>query len=211
MAARYVLPLVQVPPRGLWRRSGMARHTTVRSWLGAEPDPATSPDGVVIRYLAAYGPATAADVRAWSGVAGLRAAIERLRPRLRTFRDERGRELFDVPDGGLPDPDTPAPVRFLPDYDNALLGHEDRSRVISDEDRRRLMTTVTGTFGTVLLDGFGAAIWRERRGRDEVVLAVSPMRRLSRPELVEVEEEAARLLAFLYPGEVGHEVRVLAG
>ena len=131
--AMYLLPTVQVTPRGLWRRSGGSAFTTTEAWLGASPDPAAEVETLVTRYLAAFGPATPADFQYWSGVPGLVEVFERLRPRLRIVRDEDGRELFDVPRAPLPDPDLPAPIRFLPEYDNVVIGHKDRTR---DRPRR---------------------------------------------------------------------------
>jgi Winged helix DNA-binding domain len=152
------VPLVQVPPRGLWGRSGQATWALTPEWVGDERGEADI-DRLVLRYLAAFGPATAADVRTWSRITGLRAVIDRLRPGLRTFRDERGRELLDVPDGPLPDPETPAPPRFLPAYDNVLLSHDDRSRVTS---RNLSYAPIpTGRFvGSLLVDGFLRAMWK---------------------------------------------------
>ena len=189
-----LLPLVQVPPRGLWRQQGPAANTTIAAWLGRDAaQPAADADGLVLRYLAAFGPAATADIRAWSGLSGLRPVLERLRPGLRTFRDERGRLLFDLPDAPLPDPDTPAPPRFLPAFDNAVLGYDDRSRIIDDADRG---LSVEGA-RLLLVDGLVAATWTVREDGGGSVLTITPRRGPVRSDAAEAE--AARLLAFLAP------------
>ncbi|HEY5886332.1 MAG TPA: winged helix DNA-binding domain-containing protein, partial [Acidimicrobiales bacterium] len=127
-ACRNLLDMAQVPPRGVWGRTGPVRTTPLDAWVGRPLARHPSLDAVVIRYVAAFGPASVADVAAWCRLTGMREVVDRLRPQLRPFRDERGRALWDLPDAPRPDPDTPAPVRFLPEYDNALLSHADRSR-----------------------------------------------------------------------------------
>jgi hypothetical protein len=133
----------------------------------------------------------------------VRTVIDRLRPRLRTFRDERDRELFDVPGAPLPDKDTPAPTRFLPEYDNILLGHKDRSRIVAVPVR---MWTEVG-WGSVLVDGFGSARWKVEREKQQAVLWIEPFRRLARAEKETVSEEAERLLAFVAADAGSREIR----
>ncbi|GAB7105415.1 winged helix DNA-binding domain-containing protein [Streptomyces phaeofaciens JCM 4814] len=196
IAARCRLPLVQVTPRGLWGRSGQVALTTAEHWLGRPAEPAPAPDEVVLRYLAAFGPASVKDMQTWAGLTRLREAFERLRPRLVTFRDERGVELFDLPEASRPDPDTPAPPRFLPEFDNLLLSHADRSRVVPPEYRGR---TWRGNQAhcTLLVDGFLAGVWR----LEEAALVVEPFGRLTAAQRRDVTAEGERTLAVLYPGQ----------
>ncbi|HET6745516.1 MAG TPA: winged helix DNA-binding domain-containing protein [Candidatus Limnocylindria bacterium] len=193
-AIRYLVPLVQVPPRGLWGRTGQPLCALTEQWLSGVPSVATTIDELVMRYLAAFGPATAADVQIWSWLTGIRAVLERLRPQLRTFRDEAGRELFDVPDGPLPDPETPAPVRFLPEYDNILLSHKDRSRVL---DTRHAGSTLWKGF--ILVDGFLKGTWKVERSDDATTLRTLLYEPIERRERIDLREEGERLLAFTDP------------
>jgi hypothetical protein len=185
-------PLVHVPPRGIWGRNGRAVQTTAQRWLGRPLERATDPDELILRYLAAFGPATVADIRTWSGLTGVRLAVDRLRPRLRTFRDEQGHELLDVPDGPLPDPGVPAPPRFLPDYDNAVLAHADRTRIVADPGRRRMAMPKT-----FLVDGFVGGTWRLIRGRGIHALEISPWVEIAREDRIALAEEGIRLLTFI--------------
>ena len=206
-AVHFHLPLVQVPPRGVWGASGQPRHALLQTWLGRELAGDDSPDRLMLRYLRAFGPATVADARTWSRVTGLREVFERLRPSLRTFRDEKGRELFDVPDGPLPDADTPAPPRFLPEYDNVFLSHDDRSRIVRDDVRWSQRTMMEGRFGTVLVDGFIGATWKIVRDEGTATLRVESVAPLTRRDMDAVAEEGERLLAFTDP-DASHTVSV---
>ncbi|GAB7185130.1 winged helix DNA-binding domain-containing protein [Kitasatospora sp. Ki12] len=192
-AARCLLPLVQVPPRGLWGRGGPAAHTTAESWLGRPLDPAPPLDDLVLRYLAAFGPATAADMTKWCGLSGLTPVLRRLAPRLLTFRDEQGRLLYDLPDAPRPDESTPAPVRLIAPFDNLLLSHADRTRVLPEEYRGRVMTQNGIVLGTLLVDGLVAGSWRLTGEQEVVVQPFAPLRRADRQA---AEAEAERVLAF---------------
>ncbi|HET7232022.1 MAG TPA: winged helix DNA-binding domain-containing protein [Longimicrobium sp.] len=198
---RTALPLVQVPPRGVWGQGGLPLCTTAEHWLGRPLDAAPSADAMMLRYLSAYGPATVADVQAWSGLTRLREVAERLRPRLRTFRDEGGNELLDVPDAPLPDPDTPAPVRYLPEYDNALLSHADRTRIITPEQGARVFTR-----GALLVDGFVRGAWTLARAKGVATLKVEAFAKLAKTERAEAEDEGGRLLAFAATDAEGREI-----
>lgn len=203
---RCLVPVVQVPPRGLWGRSGPPSWTSGESWLGPGSRATLSLAELVRRYLAAFGPAAVADIQQWCGLTGLGEVVEGLR--LRTFRDEQGRQLYDVEGAPLPDADTPAPVRFVAPFDNLLLSHADRSRVISDEHRLRVFTINGIVKGTVLVDGFVAGIWRLDGKRADTTLTVEPFARLSTADRAAVEAEGAALLELAAPTG-SHDLRVL--
>ncbi|GAA4596899.1 winged helix DNA-binding domain-containing protein [Planotetraspora phitsanulokensis] len=196
---RAALPLVQVPPRGVWGASGLARHTTAEAWLG-RPLRADYPVGeMVLRYLAAFGPATVRDVQMWSGLTRLTEVLERLRPRLLSFRDENGAELFDLPDAPRPDPETPAPARFLYDFDNLLLSHADRSRVVTDAYRRQDFDPHGPVPRLILLDGFTAGTWTFAEERGKATLVIRPFAKISGEDADALAAEGAALAAFLAP------------
>jgi len=203
-AVRFIVPLAQLPPRGtsLERQGGQAVVAPVEELLGRPLAEETAPDALLLRYLAAFGPSSVADMRLWSGLPGLAAAVERLRPRLRSFRDERGRELLDLPDAPIATGHEPAPPRFLPWFDNLLLGHDDRSRVLPFGHR----LGVVGGSAFVLVDGFARATWRIERDADGATLHVQPLEPLGDTD--EIQAEGERLLAFAAPAAARRAVVV---
>ncbi len=206
-AVRAHVPLVQVPPRAVWGRAGQSLHTSAEHWLGqpARPDSAdpAHPQAetlawLVTRYLGAFGPASARDVAAWSGLTGLRAVMDQLRPSLVTFRDEQGAELFDLPSAPRPGEEVPAPVRLAAEFDNLLLAHADRSRVVRP-DRLKRFYTINGIFpGSVLIDGFVAGMWRLASTKSTATVTVELFGAVR--ERDQVAQEAERLLEFCAPG-----------
>lgn len=186
IAARCKLPLVQVTPRGLWGSSGQVALTTAEHWLGRPAEPVPAPDATVLRYLAAFGPASVKDMQTWAGLTRLREAFERLRPQLLTFRDENGVELFDLPDAPRPAEDTPAPPRLLPEFDNLLLSHADRTRVVPKEYWGRSWQG-NQAYCTLLVDGFLAGVWRLTAD----ALVVEPFGRLTRAQREDVTAEGS--------------------
>ncbi len=199
-AVRALAPLVQVTPRGLWGSSAAAKHTTAEAWLGRPLHAAPSLQQLVRRYLAAFGPASIADMQVWCGLAGLRPVLEALRPSLRVFQDEHGRELYDLPDAPRPDADAPAPPRFLPEYDNLLLSHEDRTRVLSEPHRKALFSVNGIMPSTVLLDGEVAGTWKVARDKKAATLTVATFAAVPKAQRPALEEEGTALLAVLAQG-----------
>jgi Winged helix DNA-binding domain len=207
-ATRVHVPLVQVPPRGVWGKSGQAKYATIESWTGRELDPNPSIDEVVLRYLGGFGPASVMDMQNWSGLTKLREVFERLRPRLLAFRDEEGRELFDLPDAPRPDPGVPAPVRFLGEYDNVLLGHADRSRIIPADFPWTEMLAPGRWVNNLLVDGMlRASWWIEPDGKRRATLAIRPFGEFAPAEREEVAAEAERMLDFAAADVAVREVR----
>jgi hypothetical protein len=206
-ASRFLLPIVQVPPRGLWGKKAGPKATTAQVWLGQPLGTDTAADDAVLRYLAAFGPATVSDIRIWSWLTGLREVVERLRPRLRTFRDEAGRELFDVPDGLLVDPDVPAPIRFLPQYDNIFLSHEDRSRILVE----RITVADLAWKGGVLIDGFVSGAWRIRREKGRATMTIELAVPPAGAPRTEIEAEGTRLFEFLAGDADVRDLRIVEG
>jgi hypothetical protein len=190
--ARSVVPLAQLPPRGTWRGSGGVVYQPVDRWLGR---PMVEPDvsEIVRRYLRAYGPATAADVTAWSGVTRLGPVVVRMDDLVR-HEDERGRVLYDVPDAPIAEEDTPAPARLLGTYDNVWLAHGQRDRVTDRDGRTAWMGRNGAQAMSLFVDGWLEGLWRLEDGRVEIIELLRP---LSRRERGELDAEAARVEALM--------------
>ena len=207
-AARDRLPLVQVPPRGIWGKSGQPTYLTADAWLGRPLDADPSPEEMVRRFLAAYGPASVLDVQTWSGLTRLGEVVERIRPSLRVFRNEDGRELFDLPDAPRPDPETPAPAALLGGFEQMLLSYADRTRVVSVEHLKEQVRTRAVARGTVLVDGRFAGVWDLAATRKVATVTIEPWVRIKASERDALVLRAGELLRFAEPGAAGYDVRV---
>lgn len=191
--------LLNAPPSAYWRMSGESGpYVTATSWLGREPgDEHTGRVHLVRRYLTAFGPATTADIVSWSGLSRARLgdALAELEPELRHFQDEKGRALLDLRRAPLPDPETPAPIRFLPRWDASLLGYAppERERILPESLRKRVIRNNGDVLQSVLVDGFVAALWTIDKKRG---LEIEPLRRLTKAERAAIDEEGERLVRF---------------
>ncbi|MCU1394119.1 MAG: hypothetical protein JWM34_2547 [Ilumatobacteraceae bacterium] len=206
-AARVLVPLIQVPPRAVWGRSGQPRTTTAAHWLGADTSSTLTIDEVAVRYLAAFGPASVSDFQTWCGLTRLREVVERI-PGLVRFVDADGTELFDLADAPRPDADTVAPVRLLGDFDNVLLSHAKRDRIGTGDARRRLFAAKNGIIpGAVLVDGFVVGVWSIAQARTGSTVTVQPYHRLAVADEDAIVGEGQRLLE-LTGFRTPHDVRI---
>lgn len=207
---RTQIPLVMTPTDAAWGFPANSLFTLAEPWLGRPLSKDSPLENLVLRYLAAFGPATIADAQAWSGLKGLKDVFERLRPQLAVFRDERKRELFDIPDAPRPPVETDAPVRFLPEFDNILLAHADRSRIIAAEHRKQVVTPNLRVLATFLVDGVVAGVWKIERTKRTATLIIEPFAALSGPAQEALAEEAKNLLAFVEEGMDSFDIRFSA-
>jgi winged helix DNA-binding protein len=206
-AVRMHLPLVQVPTDTRWGWPAAASFAVAESWIGRKMGKGGGAVALVLRYLGAFGPASVRDAQAWSGMRSLADAFAALRPRLKVFHDEKGRELFDLPTAPRPPAATPAPVRFLPDYDNLVLAHVDRTRVVADAHRARLATKNLQVPATFLVDGFVAGMWKIERARSKAALVLTAFETLSRKARADLTLEGTALLRFVESDARTAEVR----
>ncbi len=195
--ARMLLPLLMLPTEDRWSFPADSRFGLAEEWLGAPLAREDGTEALVLRYLAAFGPASVADFQQWSGLQGMKPVLEAMRPQLVTFRGDRRRELFDLPGGPRPTPESPAPVRFLPEFDNLLLSHADRTRVLPDEYRRLVLGAKNGRIpATFLVDGSVAGTWRTERKKGVATLTISPFAEVAKGAAIDLEGEGDTLLRF---------------
>ncbi|MFO7170609.1 MAG: winged helix DNA-binding domain-containing protein [Chloroflexota bacterium] len=209
-AVRTHLPLVQVPTETRWCYPGNPAFTLAEPWIGRPVAPEDNLRELVLRYLAAFGPASPADMQTWSYLPNLKEIFEELRPELVCYRDERRRELFDLPGMPLPAGDEPAPVRFLPEFDNLLLSHSSRARVVADEHRKRVYLPGLRVAATFLVDGFVRGVWLVEKSKGVAALVIEPFGALEPQDRSALAEEGERLVRFIEPGAKAHEVRFAA-
>jgi hypothetical protein len=204
--ARGRLPLVQVPPRAIWGKAGQTTYACLEEWVDS-PLPPPSPASLIARYLRAFGPASVADVQAWAGLTRLGEVTAEMD--LRRYRAPDGRELLDLPELSIPDEDVPAPVRLLGPFDQTILSYADRTRVISDEHRKRVITQNGLVKGTLLVGGYVRGFWELKASRKVAAVELTPFEKLPKRDLEALENAAERLLNWAEPGAETRDVRVL--
>jgi hypothetical protein len=208
LIVRMNVPLVMIPTEVRWGFPGDSRFGLAEEWLRRPLAPPAAPEPLIRRYLAAFGPARAADIQQWSGLTRLEPALQAMRPHLAAFRDDRGHILFDLPEAPRPAAETIAPPRFLPPFDNLLLSHGDRRRILTEDHRRIVFAARNGRIpGTFLVDGFVAGIWRADRTRGVASLTLQPFSALEKRTMTALTDEGEALLRFLEENAARHEVR----
>jgi winged helix DNA-binding protein len=205
---RMLVPLVMYPTDARWSWPANARFTPAEDWIGGKLHAKAEAQELVTRYLQAFGPATPADFQTWSGLQKAKPLFDALD--LETFTDEAGKTLYDVPDAPRPDPDTTVPVRFLPEFDNLLLAHAKRERIIADEHRPAVFTKNLRVKSTYTVDGLVAGLWNAEKKRGVATLTLTPFGRTLKKTQTELEREGTGLLRFLEPEATTYEV-VTAG
>lgn len=204
---RMSLHLVMIPAAHRWGYVANAPFGLAEEWIGPCDPPDQALQELVRRYLTAFGPATVSDAQTWLGMSGLKPTFEALRPDLMVFRGERGKEYFDLPDAPRPPPETPAPVRFLPDFDNLLLSHGDRTRVIADHHRGIVYQKGNlRLLPTFLVDGRVAGMWRSERKRKDATLTITPFQTLMASTQHELTVEGEEMIRFIEEDATSHQV-----
>lgn len=201
------LPLIQVPTDRQWSYPGNPKFALAEQWLDTPIPQDEDLPGLTLRYLAAFGPARVTDMQTWSGLSKLKANFEELRPQLVAYRDEQGVELFDLPDIELPSADTPAPERFLPEFDNILLSHSNRTRIVADEYRKKVYLPGLCVAPTFLVDGFVAGVWKVEKKKGVATLNIEPFATLSKASRQALNEEGEALVRFLEPDAKTYELK----
>jgi hypothetical protein len=205
-SVRTHIPLVQVPINTGWSYSNKPEFTLAESWIGRSISPEDNLRDLVFRYLGAFGPASVTDAQTWMGMK-LKETFEKLRPELQTYRGEGRTELFDLPGLPLPAEDVPAPVRFLPEYDNLLLSHSNRTRVIADEYRSKVYLPGLRVAATILVDGFVRGAWKIEKTRTAATLLIEPFDKLTKKDRAALIDEGERLVRFVEPKAKSFEIR----
>jgi hypothetical protein len=203
---RMLVPLVMVPDGSRWGFPANAPFTLSDDWLGKQPAKRAVPEKLVLRYLAAFGPATPADFQTWSGLQKAKPVFDKLAGDLAVLKGAAGKDLYDVPDAPRPDEETYAPVRYLPEFDNLLLSHAKRSRIIADEHKPAVFTKNLRVKSTYLVDGMVAGLWAAELKRGIATLRLTPFGKLTKKVLVELEKEGTSLLHFLEPNAKSYAV-----
>lgn len=193
---RSALALVQVPPRATWGGAGITRYAELERWVEAPPQPMPL-DTLVERYLAAFGPATVMDIQAWSGLTRLGPVVDGMRERLAHFVNEDGKDLWDLPDAPRPGPDVTAPPRLIAEFDNVLIGHANRSRIIAPEHKSVHMPINGVTPGSVLVGGMFTGTWSTERKARQQRITITLLRRIATRDAESLEHQALRLARLL--------------